>query len=182
LLFPASPRRSFDPITIVVRSRPDGPPWPGTDYWHRIPPAQRKPLSIEMMAQLYGAAPDDVGAVSGFVSGCGMTVGEINVAGCVFAVSGTVRQMNAAFVIGMKQYDLPLPTSRHRPLAGRRANEPLTEGIPRLETSERIAGRCPITRIIGAWRSPHGPAACKRLPGARATQRKDCPQPQLGTA
>jgi kumamolisin len=102
-LRPVGPNETYS-VTIVLRRRPDGPPVPSQEYFSTIPPNQRRRLSTDEFAALYGASPDDIAKVAEFVRSHGMQVTETNAARRTVIVSGTAAQMSAAFRVNLGYY------------------------------------------------------------------------------
>lgn len=104
LLGPADPDERFT-VTIVLRRRPDGEPVPDFEYFLRTPPVQRGRLSSEDFAAKYGALPEDIDAVTGFVTSAALTVDSVDAASRSIVVSGTVAQMEKAFGVELGTYE-----------------------------------------------------------------------------
>ena len=104
LLGPADPDERFT-VTIVLRRRPEGEPVPDFDYFLRTPPTQRGRLSSEDFTAKYGASPDDIDAVTGFVTSHGLTVDSVDAASRSIVASGTVAQMEQAFGVDLGTYE-----------------------------------------------------------------------------
>ena len=62
------------PVTIVLRRRADGPPFPDFDYFTKTPPRRRMRLSREEFTEKYGAHPDEIKAVEEFAKRNGLIV------------------------------------------------------------------------------------------------------------
>lgn len=96
-------------VSIIVRRRSDGPPYPDLKKLAAIPPALRNHLSREEFAARYGAEPADLERVAVSMRGYGLTVEETSPARRTVLVSGTVAQFNRAFGVELM---------RHRSAAG----------------------------------------------------------------
>jgi kumamolisin len=107
-------------VTIVLRRRPDGPAVPDHAYYTRTPPSQRRRLPEAQFAEKYGAAEDDLAAVTRFAEAAGLEILDRNAARRSIVVSGTVAQINAAFAVTLNTY-------RHQVRRSPGDAEPLTE-------------------------------------------------------
>lgn len=92
-------------VTARVRRRPDAPPLPDHAHWMATPPGRRKYLTHEEFANQYGAAQQDLDAVSNFAQRQGLTVEETSLAARTVVLSGTVEQMSAAFAVELGRYE-----------------------------------------------------------------------------
>ena len=90
--------------TVVVRRRPDGPAVPDHAYYAATPPSQRRRLSTAEFAQKYGAADDDLAAVTRFAEAHGLEILDSNAARRSVVVSGTVAQFNETFAVTLNTY------------------------------------------------------------------------------
>ena len=104
LVGPADPDERLS-VTIVLRRRPDGEPVPDFEYFLRTPPTQRGRLSSGDFAAKYGASPEDLDAVTGFVTSYGLTVDSVDGASRSIVASGTVVQMEKAFGVELGTYE-----------------------------------------------------------------------------
>ena len=91
-------------VTIIVRRRPDGPAVPDHAYYAATPPSQRRRLPEAEFVQKYGAAEDDLAAVTRFAEAQGLEVLDRNAARRSIVVSGTVAQFNEAFRTTLNNY------------------------------------------------------------------------------
>jgi len=105
LLSHADPNERFS-VTIVLRRRTDGHPMPSFDAFAKIPPSQRRRLSMEEFAARHGAHPSELEAVTRFASEAGLTITEANVARRSVIVSGTGAQMEKAFSVTLNRYEV----------------------------------------------------------------------------
>jgi pro-kumamolisin-like protein len=96
-------------ITIVVRSRPDAPPLPDLEHWHRTPLAERRFLSPEEYADKHGAAAEDLAAVAAFARKHGLLVRDSHGGRRSVTLEGTAAQLRAAFGVTLNHYEAPLP-------------------------------------------------------------------------
>jgi hypothetical protein len=101
-------------VTIRVRQRPDGPPLPSLDDWAKIPLNRRKYLSREEFATRHGASAEDFAAVRTFAEGHGLTVAEQHVGQRTIKLSGTAKQMEAAFAVKLGRYESATESYRGR--------------------------------------------------------------------
>ncbi|MGA7217640.1 MAG: S53 family serine peptidase [Candidatus Sulfotelmatobacter sp.] len=111
LLGPA-PLDEMVSIRIVVRPRPDGPPMPDQNYFHRTPLGARRYPTVEEFAALYGSAQADLDRVIAFITSNGLTVADVNAGRWTVIATGTVAQMNAAFGVTLNRYEAPRHRSR----------------------------------------------------------------------
>lgn len=132
----AAPVGAADPnetvsVSILVRRRPDAPPFPDTAALASTPVAGRKCLSREEFADTYGALPADLAAVEDFARDHGLSIVESSIPRRTVVVSGTVRQMNQAFGVELQQHQSP--THRYRSFSGQvhvpAARADLIEGV-----------------------------------------------------
>jgi len=71
-------------------------------------------LSRDAFATQFGAAPEDLAAVTAFAQQHGLTVVRTDAASRMVVVSGTVAQFNAAFEVDLQQYQHPAGNYRGR--------------------------------------------------------------------
>jgi hypothetical protein len=100
-------------VTIVLRRRKDGPPFPDFDYFTRTPPRRRMQLSREEFTEKYGAHPDELKAVEEFAQRNGLSVKSSHAGRRHVVVEGTAEQYSKAFGVSFKRYELP-PTPRRK--------------------------------------------------------------------
>lgn len=104
-------------FTILLRRRPDSPALPPAEHWQDVPPADRSYLSVADFAQAYGAADEDLQAVTSFVESSNLQVVEADAGRRRVVVQGPAASVNTAFGITLNQYRAPLTTAP-RPLPG----------------------------------------------------------------
>jgi hypothetical protein len=104
-------------VTIALRRRKDGPPLPGFDYFTKTPPRQRKRLAPDEFAAKYGAHPDDIKAVVGFIENHGLTVKNTHAGRRTVEAEGTASRFSKAFGVTFAQYEMPAHLTRSRKLA-----------------------------------------------------------------
>ena len=110
---PAEPHETLS-VSIHLRRRSDGPPMPSLDHWAKTPLGQRNYVTRAQFAARYGAAPQDLDAVTSFAHSHGLAVTETSAARRTITVSGTVAQMEGAFGVSLGQYESPTETYRGR--------------------------------------------------------------------
>jgi kumamolisin len=118
-LAPADPADTLK-VSVVLRRRPDGPAVPDHAYYVQTPPSQRRRLPQAQFAEKFGAAEDDLAAVTRFAQAQGLEILDRNAARRSIVVSGTVAQVNAAFGVTLNTY-------RHQVRRSPLDAEPLTE-------------------------------------------------------
>jgi hypothetical protein len=101
-------------VTFVLRTRPDGLPVPGFEYWQKTPLSRRRRLTVAEFAQIHGAHPDELAAVAAFATAHGMSVLDRDAASATLVARGTVAQMNQAFGIALHRCESPLHAPRDR--------------------------------------------------------------------
>jgi hypothetical protein len=106
LLGPADPAETLS-VTVRVRRRRDAPPLPDHAHWMATPPLKRKFVSHDEFESTYGAAQEDLDAVTRFASLHGIRVDGTSVAGRTATLSGTVAQMRQAFAVDLGRYQTP---------------------------------------------------------------------------
>ena len=94
----ADPKETLS-VSICVRRRPDAPPVPDQTLWAKTPPGKRNYLSRRECAAKYGAAQADLDRVTEFARSHGLSIVQTNVGGRTVVVSGTVEQINKAFLL-----------------------------------------------------------------------------------
>ncbi len=90
---------------VLVRSKPGAPPLPDLAHWQATAPGDRKFLSADEYADTYGAADEDLDAVTNFALDHAMTVVESHSGRRSVTIQGTAAQMNAAFHIKLNRYE-----------------------------------------------------------------------------
>jgi kumamolisin len=111
-LGPANPKERLS-VTIVLRRRPDGPPVPGHREFLQRPPGSSPRLTRDEFAAKYGASSEDIARVVEFVTSYGLSVVETHAARRTVVASGTVAQMNRAFSVELKNYQLKHRSDKH---------------------------------------------------------------------
>jgi kumamolisin len=119
LLAPADPADTLK-VTIVLRRRADGPAVPDHAYYAKTPPSQRRRLPQAQFAEKFGAAEDDLAAVTRFAEAQGLEILDRNAARRSVVVSGTAAQFNEAFGVTLNTY-------RHQVRRSARDTGPRTE-------------------------------------------------------
>jgi kumamolisin len=77
---------------------------PDHDLFLNTPPSERRRMSTEVFAALYGASDEDIAKVTNFASRH-LTVVETNAARRTVVVSGTVSQMEASFAVKLGRFE-----------------------------------------------------------------------------
>jgi len=129
------------PVTIVLRRREDGPPFPEFDYFTKTPPRRRMRLSREEFTEKYGAHPDEIEAVEEFAKKHGLTVKNSHAGRRHVVLEGTAAQFSAAFGVSFNRYELP-PAPRRKGALPRRTTYRGRDGfihVPQ-ELAESIVG------------------------------------------
>lgn len=109
---PANPK---EVVSVSIRVRPQ----PGSAALDiagltASPHSERKHLSREDFAKMYGANQADMDAVTAFAQSNGLKVEETSTARRTVRVSGTVEQMSQAFQVELNHYQTPKETYRGR--------------------------------------------------------------------
>ena len=125
LLGPLDPKEIVS-VTLVVRHKPGSPPVPDHQHWQNSPLGQRRFLSPEQYAEVYGASQTDLDAVTSFVASHGLTVLNSHAGRRTVSISGTTAQMNAAFGIQLNRYESPRPKHKRRGNASTAEKSPST--------------------------------------------------------
>jgi kumamolisin len=102
----ADPDESLS-ATIYVRRDPKAPHPPAVREQGRLVPPARSYLRPEEGVAVFGAAEADLDAVAAFASEHGLQVQEESIAKRLVRVKGTVKQMNDAFDVDLRQYEHP---------------------------------------------------------------------------
>src|ERR1700741_2924617 len=113
LVGPADPAETLS-VSIRVRRRPGAPVLPEATAVGADPVGQRKFLSREEFAEIYGAAQTDLDKVVSFAGDRGLAVLDISVGRRTVVLSGTVPQMSRAFAIDLNRYESPTGSYRGR--------------------------------------------------------------------
>ncbi len=113
LLGPADPAEKLS-VTVRVRRRLGAPTPSDHEQWMATPPLKRKFISHDEFASKYGAAQQDMDAITRFASQHGLGVDGTSVAGRTVTLSGTVAQMGQAFAVDLGRYQTRAGTYRGR--------------------------------------------------------------------
>ncbi|WP_201700490.1 S53 family peptidase [Paraburkholderia hiiakae] len=108
---PADPDEGLS-VTIWVRRSPDASPLPDAQRWQMLPVSARQYLTREEIERCTGASRADLDAVAGYAHTCQLTVHATSVARRTVVVTGTVRQIEAAFAVELSRYESD--TERYR--------------------------------------------------------------------
>jgi hypothetical protein len=125
-------------VTFVLRTRPDGPPLPDLEYWRNTPPGRRTFLSAAEFAEQYGAAKEDLDAVTRYAESHHLRIEDVQQATAVVIARGTAANINAAFSIQLNQYESPLHVSK-RPI--READGYKRQAAPRTHIHRSFEGQ-----------------------------------------
>jgi kumamolisin len=131
-LGPADPNELLT-VTISIRRRTDGTSVPDYQYFATVHPGQRQRMSEDDFVRQYGASPEDIDKVKGYVASQGLEVLEIHPARRTIVVRGTVAQMNAAFGVDLGHYEDEVRS--HRGGAPQRESYRGREGVVRIPRS-----------------------------------------------
>jgi kumamolisin len=93
-------------VTLIVRRRPGAQPLTIEDFT-KTPRSKRKRLSREEFAETHGAAQEELDRVAEFARAQGLDVLEAHQARRSVVVRGTAAQVNKAFAVELRNYDLP---------------------------------------------------------------------------
>lgn len=104
-------------FTILLRPRPGSPDLHPAEHWQDTPPESRSYLSVDEFLQTYGAADEELQAVSEFAESAGLQVIEADAGRRRVVVEGPAASVNSAFGITLNQYRVPLRAGP-RPLPG----------------------------------------------------------------
>lgn len=129
-------------VTISLRRRKDGPPFPDFDYFMNTPPKLRKRLAPEEFAEKYGAHPEEIKAVAGFAEKHGLKVTKTHAGRRTVEVEGTASQFSKAFGVSFARYEAPARPTRNKKLPARTRTYRGRDGfvhVPK-ELSEIILG------------------------------------------
>lgn len=109
-------------ITILLRPRPGSPdPYP-LEHWQDTPPGRRSFLSVDDFIRSYGAADEDVQAVTEFLESGSLRVVESDPGRRRLVAEGPAAAVNAAFSITLNRYRAPR-TFAERRIRGREATD-----------------------------------------------------------
>jgi len=137
---PADPNKLIG-VTILVRHRPGSPPLPDLQYWHTTPLRERRAMSRDDYAQIYGADENDLAAVSTLLPGHGLRTVESHAGRRSVTVEGTQVCLSSP-------PRMPPLTPADRPISRSRL-EPNTATVA---TTSRSKWSRPIRQT--PWRSP----------------------------
>ncbi len=84
-------------VTVLLRRRPEAPPFPDPGEIGRTAIPDRTYLSIEEFETLHGASGDDAALVADFAERCGLRVTSIDLGRRTVSLFGTAAQFAAAF-------------------------------------------------------------------------------------
>jgi len=101
---PADPDEALS-VTIWVRRSPDASPAPDAGRWQALPVSARQYLTREEIERCTGASQADLDAVAGYAHTCQLNVHSTSVARRTVVVTGTVRQIEAAFAVELSRYE-----------------------------------------------------------------------------
>ncbi len=93
-------------LSLYVRRNPNAKP-PSVEEQGAMLPRDRQYLTPEQLAETYGADPADLVKVEKFASDAGLTVVDTDRARRLVQVSGTIRAINQAFGVTLKDYERP---------------------------------------------------------------------------
>ncbi len=94
-------------VTIYVQRDPQGTPAPTAHELGRLAPRARSYLRPEQAVAAFGAAPSDLDAVVAFAKAHKLKVVEQSIAKRLVRVSGTAKQVDAAFGVELHHYKHP---------------------------------------------------------------------------
>jgi kumamolisin len=146
---PAEPNETIM-VSIYLRCPPHAPPLHDQHYYAARRIGQRKHLSRAEFAATYGATAEDIKAVSDFATAHDLDLVATSPARRLVQVSGTARQLAAAFSVELFQYQSPQENYRAHEgpiyLPAQIAN--IVEGVFGLD-NRRMARRTSGERRIG---------------------------------
>jgi kumamolisin len=108
---PADPNETIM-VSIYLRCPPHAPTLHGQQYYAARRVGQREHLSRAEFAEIYGATAEDIKAVSDFATAYDLYLVETSPERRLVQLSGTVRQLAAAFSVELFQYQSPQETYR----------------------------------------------------------------------
>jgi kumamolisin len=108
---PADPNETIT-VSMYLRCPPHAPPLRDQHYYAARRVGQREHLSRAEFAAIYGATAEDIKAVSDFATAYDLELVETSPARRLIQLSGTVRQLAAAFSVELFQYQSPRETYR----------------------------------------------------------------------
>ncbi len=114
-------------ITIALRPRRGAPPLPDARHFMRVPPGRRLFFTPALLAEHFGASPEDAAALRRHLEAQGLVVEAIDLAARNVRASGTVRQMSDTFGITFHEFERPLPHPRRRPDGRLKRREPTVQ-------------------------------------------------------
>jgi len=102
-------------VTVYVRQNPHhAQSAPSIESLGAQLPGERKYLTDEQVATVFGADPQDIASVESYARDHGLVVVESDPARRSVLLSGTVQQMNEAFGVELKHYESPSEHYRGR--------------------------------------------------------------------
>jgi kumamolisin len=109
---PADPNKQIEVSVLLRRSKADK--FPSVEKLGAQPPRQRKYLTREQFARLYGASAGDLKKVQSFAKQYGLQIVNENRASRTVKLTGTVQAFNAAFGVELRHYQHASGTYRGR--------------------------------------------------------------------
>lgn len=101
-------------FTIFVRRCPDGPMLPDLEYWQKTSLRERKFLSSEEYAKMYGSSAEDMTNVTTSMEQRGMTVLSQHTGSRTVTVKASVAHVYTHFGTQLKVYKCPTPMAMLR--------------------------------------------------------------------
>jgi kumamolisin len=153
-------------VTVYLRPRADTG-W--IDREAQLAPAKRSRVDREQWADRYGADPQDIAAVQQFAQAHGLTVAGVDRARRAVTISGSVKNLAAAFEAQLKgRYDAGDGTSGYRGRSGGlTVPSELGDAVTGVFGIDDRPQSAPRLRIIGASPAPHAGSKTPH-PGAQA--------------
>jgi subtilase family serine protease len=150
LISPVANAERFE-VTLVLRRRRDGPPFPSIDELGAQPPLQRKYLSRAEFAAKFGADPADVDQIRRFATTLGLEIQNQDLAQRKVTVTGTATQFSAAFATSFGRFLWSGQTFR-APIGPLSLPNQLSQIVTAvLGLDERPAARPMLARHPGFW-------------------------------
>jgi kumamolisin len=109
---PADPNKQIEVSVLLRRSKADK--FPSVEKLGAQPPRQRKYLTREQFARVYGASAADLKKIQSFAKQYGLQIVSENRAARTVKLSGTVQAFNAAFGVELRHYQHASGTYRGR--------------------------------------------------------------------
>jgi len=91
-------------VTLVVRHRPDAPPFPDVAAMGRVRPEERSYLTREEFAVRHGAHPNDLGQVAKFARAHGLVVGRVSAGARTVQLEGPVLEVARLFGVTVERW------------------------------------------------------------------------------